>query len=88
MALSDGDLFAPGNPVESPGEMGLRLEGANSFHAASPEGFLVTQTSVGSSRQRSQGGLVHLVNGCRGDAEFGGSRTIGSAGASPARAFW
>ena len=32
-------------------------------------------------------GLVHLVNGCRGDAEFGGSRTIGSAGASPARAF-
>ena len=33
--LSDGDLFAPGNPVESPGEMGLRLEGANSFHAAS-----------------------------------------------------
>src|SRR6201991_1038760 len=48
--------------------------------AASPEGFLVTQTSVGSSRQRSQGGLVHLVNGCRGDAEFGGSRTMGSAG--------
>ena len=39
-----------------------------------PEGFLVTQTSVGSSRQRSQGGLVHLVNGCRGDAEFGGDR--------------
>jgi len=33
--LSDGDLFAPGNPVESPGEMGPRLEGANSFHAAS-----------------------------------------------------
>jgi hypothetical protein len=33
--LSDGDLFAPGNPVESPGEIGLRLEGANSFHAAS-----------------------------------------------------
>jgi hypothetical protein len=33
--LRDGDLFAPGNPVESPGEMGLRLEGANSFHAAS-----------------------------------------------------
>src|SRR5262249_32805805 len=32
---SDGDLFAPGNPVESPGEKGLRLEGANSFHAAS-----------------------------------------------------
>src|SRR5262249_34082263 len=32
---SDGDLFAPGNPVESPGEMGLRLEGASSFHAAS-----------------------------------------------------
>ena len=31
----DGDLFAPGNPVESPGEMGLRLEGANRFHAAS-----------------------------------------------------
>ena len=55
--------------------------------AASPEGFLVTQTSVGSSRQRSRGGLVHPVNGCRGDAEFGGSRTIGSAGASPAGAF-
>src|SRR3954452_7145624 len=55
--------------------------------AASPEGFLVTQTSVGSSRRRSQGGLVHPVNGCRGDAEFGGSRTIGSAGASPAGAF-
>ncbi len=31
-------------------------------------------TSVGSSRQRSQGGLVHLVNGCRGDAEFRGDR--------------
>jgi hypothetical protein len=31
--------------------------------------------------------LVHLVNGWRADAEFGGSRTIGSAGASPARAF-
>lgn len=33
------------------------------------------------------GGPVHLVNGCRGDDEFGGSRTIGPAGASPARAF-
>src|SRR5512135_58389 len=54
--------------------MGLRLEGASGFHAASPEGVLVTQTSVGSSRQWSQGGLVHLVNGCRGDAEFGGDR--------------
>ena len=31
----DGDLFARGNPVESPGEMGVRLEGASSFHAAS-----------------------------------------------------
>src|SRR5208282_6310045 len=31
-------------------------------------------TSVGSSRQRLQGGLVHLVNGCRGDPEFGGDR--------------
>jgi hypothetical protein len=40
-----------------------------------PEGFLVTQTSVVSSRQRSQGGLVHLVNGCRGDAEFGGDHS-------------
>ena len=39
-----------------------------------PEGYLVTQTSVGSSRLRSQGGLVHLVNGCRGDTEFGGDR--------------
>src|SRR4051812_43138256 len=82
----DGDLFARGNPVESPGEMGVRLEGASSFHAASPEGFLVTQTSVGPSRQRSRGGLVHPVNGCRGDAKFGGSRTIGSEGASPAGA--
>ena len=36
--------------------------------------FFVTQTRVGSSRQRSQGGLVHLVNGCRGDAEFRGDR--------------
>src|SRR5947207_13624370 len=43
--------------------------------------------SVGSSRQRSQGGLVHPINGCRGDAELGGSRPIGSAGASPAGAF-
>ena len=33
-----------------------------------------TSTTVGSSRQRSQGGLVHLVNGCRGDAAFGGDR--------------
>jgi hypothetical protein len=30
--------------------------------------------ATGSSRQRSQGGLVHLVNGCGGDAEFGGDR--------------
>ena len=51
------------------------------------EAFLDTQASVRSSRRRSQAGLVHLVNGCRGDAEFGGSRTIGSAGASPAGAF-
>src|SRR5512135_3681483 len=54
--------------------MGLRLEGASGFHAASPEDSLVTQTSVGSLRRWSQGGLVHLVNGCRGDAEFGGDR--------------
>ena len=39
-----------------------------------PQGFRVTQTSVGPSRQRSPGGLVHLLNGCRGDAEFGGDR--------------
>jgi hypothetical protein len=32
--FSAGDLFARGNPVESPGEIGLRLEGASSFHAA------------------------------------------------------
>jgi hypothetical protein len=37
-----------------------------------PKGFLVTQTSVVSSRQRSGGGLVHLVNGCGDDAEIGG----------------
>jgi hypothetical protein len=30
----DGDLFARGNPVESPAEIGLRLGGASSFHAA------------------------------------------------------
>jgi hypothetical protein len=42
--------------------------------AVVPEGFLVTPTSVVSSRQRSGGGLVHLVNGSRGDAEFGGDR--------------
>jgi hypothetical protein len=46
-----------------------QFEGHSAFV---PEGFLVTQTSVVSSRQRSQGGLVHLVNGCRGGAEFGG----------------
>jgi hypothetical protein len=28
----------------------------------------------GSSRQRLQGGLVHRVNGCRGDAQLGGDR--------------
>ena len=48
-----------------------------------PEGFLVTQTSVGSSRQRSQGGLVHLVNGCRGDVEFGGDRVLGDVEVYP-----
>ena len=83
---NDGDLFAPGNPVESPGEIGLRLEGADGFHAAMREGFRVTQTSVESTRLRSKGGLVHPVNGCLGDADLGGSRMIGSAGASPAGA--
>src|SRR4051794_39697281 len=37
-----------------------------------PPCFCIAAT--GSSRARSRGGLVHLVDGCRGDAEFGGDR--------------
>jgi hypothetical protein len=32
------------------------------------------KAAVASLTRRSQGGLVHLINGCRGDAEFGGDR--------------
>ena len=64
----------------------------NSFHNYSiathgPGRPTECTVSVGSSRRRSQGGLVHRSNGCRGDAELGGSRPIGSAGALPAGAF-
>ena len=44
------------------------------------------KAAVASVTRRSQGGLVHLVNGCRGDAELGGDcvdRSLGDSEVYP-----
>ena len=86
--LGDGDLFAPGNP-SSRREKWPSPRRSQPFPcglAASPEGFLVTRRVLGRRGGGHRAGR-YIWSTEAAYAEFGGSRTIGSAGALPAGAF-
>jgi hypothetical protein len=68
------------DPAELTKRANLQSRRRSSPLAFVPEGFLVTPTSAGRGGSSRSGGLVHLVNGCRGDAEFGGDRLDGMMG--------